>query len=305
MADRGGGGEAGEVADRDRCLGGAEGVGGGRPAGAHHDRDVVRAAEGGGEGSAAVAARASGSAGRGLAHAGTLTQPDDPEDRVAPGGTIGRMPAPGNDAPTQPTLEGRRVRLRPWRPDDAGGVRRRARTPRSSAGRRCRCPYPREHAERIRGRDRARHRGPTGGALFAVEPSGRRPAGRAASGCSPPRDGVRRASATGPRAGAPGPRVHRRRPGPARRMGARRPGRCAASSCTPTPRTPVRCAHGRERRVYSARASCGSGRSTAAALVDDVLYALLASDPRAGRRDGPPAGVILAAGALAGGWGGA
>ena len=50
VPDGGRGGEAGQVADRDRARGGAEGVGGRRPARAHDHRDVVAAAEGGGEG---------------------------------------------------------------------------------------------------------------------------------------------------------------------------------------------------------------------------------------------------------------
>ena len=46
VPDRGGGGEAGQVADRDGALGGAERVGGRGPAGAHHHRHVVRVRRG-------------------------------------------------------------------------------------------------------------------------------------------------------------------------------------------------------------------------------------------------------------------
>ena len=78
VPDRRGCGEAGELPDRDRRLGGAERVRGRRPSRAHHDRDVVLTPAGcvqvlgreGGEGSGI-------GSGGGLAHAWTLTQPQE------------------------------------------------------------------------------------------------------------------------------------------------------------------------------------------------------------------------------------
>jgi RimJ/RimL family protein N-acetyltransferase len=89
---------------------------------------------------------------------------------------------------TQPTLTGRRVRLRPWRPDDAGAVFAACQDREIQRWTEVPVPYLREHAEGFVGEVAARTWA-EGGAQFAVETvDGACLAG--AMTLFPPRDGV-------------------------------------------------------------------------------------------------------------------
>jgi RimJ/RimL family protein N-acetyltransferase len=87
-----------------------------------------------------------------------------------------------------PTLTGRTVRLRPWRPDDAGAVFRACQDPEIQRWTEVPVPYRREHAESFVG-EVARRTAESGGGQFAVEAiEGDLLAG--AMTLFPPRDGV-------------------------------------------------------------------------------------------------------------------
>jgi RimJ/RimL family protein N-acetyltransferase len=73
------------------------------------------------------------------------------------------------DRGTQPTLTGRRVRLRPWRADDAGAVLAACQDPEIQRWTQVPVPYAAEHAEAFVGA-MAAQTWADGGALFAVEP---------------------------------------------------------------------------------------------------------------------------------------
>ncbi|MDK3256177.1 GNAT family N-acetyltransferase [Blastococcus capsensis] len=88
----------------------------------------------------------------------------------------------------QPTLTGRRVRLRPWRPDDAAAVLEACQDPEIQRWTQVPVPYTKEHAEGFVA-GIAPQIWDEGGALFAVEPLG----GAAlvgSMGLFPPQDGV-------------------------------------------------------------------------------------------------------------------
>lgn len=88
----------------------------------------------------------------------------------------------------QPTLSGRRVRLRPWRPDDAGAVLAACQDPEIQRWTEVPVPYLPEHADGFVA-DTAAQTWRDGGALFAVEPlDGGDLVG--SMGLFPPRNGV-------------------------------------------------------------------------------------------------------------------
>jgi RimJ/RimL family protein N-acetyltransferase len=76
-----------------------------------------------------------------------------------------------DDRGAQPTLTGRRVRLRPWRPDDADAVFAACQDPELQRWTEVPVPYRREHAEQFVG-PAAAGAWADGGALFAVEHDG-------------------------------------------------------------------------------------------------------------------------------------
>src|SRR3712207_4119449 len=78
---------------------------------------------------------------------------------------------------TQPSLTGRRVRLRPWRTDDAAAVCDACQDPEIQRWTQVPVPYRTEHAEHFVG-EMAPGTWAEGGGLFAVEPVG----GRALAG---------------------------------------------------------------------------------------------------------------------------
>ena len=75
----------------------------------------------------------------------------------------------GNRGDQQPTLNGRRVRLRPWRADDAGAVYEACQDPEIQKWTQVPVPYRIQHAEHFVGELAPRTWG-EGGGLFAVEP---------------------------------------------------------------------------------------------------------------------------------------
>jgi RimJ/RimL family protein N-acetyltransferase len=93
----------------------------------------------------------------------------------------------GDDREPQPTLEGRRVRLRPWRADDVDAVVAACQDPEIQRWTQVPVPYAREHAEGFVG-GIAASTWTAGGALFAVEPAAGGPL-IGSIGLFPPRDG--------------------------------------------------------------------------------------------------------------------
>jgi RimJ/RimL family protein N-acetyltransferase len=94
----------------------------------------------------------------------------------------------GTDRGEQPTLTGPGVRLRPWRPDDAEAVFAACQDPDIQRWTTVPVPYLRVHAEDFV-TVKATATWEAGGALFAVEPlAGGSLLG--SMGCFPPRDGV-------------------------------------------------------------------------------------------------------------------
>ena len=79
------------------------------------------------------------------------------------------MPTTGSDRGPQPTLTGRSVRLRPWRPDDVDAVLAACQDAETQRWTQVPVPYRREHAEGFV-TDIAASTWADGGALFAVEP---------------------------------------------------------------------------------------------------------------------------------------
>lgn len=107
---------------------------------------------------------------------------------MRPSGSIaqdGRVPT--SDRGPQPTLTGRRVRLRPWRADDVDAVVAACRDPEVQRWTQVPVPYRREDAEHFVGAVAA-GAWADGGAIFAVEPvDGGELLG--SIGLFPPRDG--------------------------------------------------------------------------------------------------------------------
>ena len=91
------------------------------------------------------------------------------------------------DRGAQPTLEGARIRLRPWRPDDVDAVAAACQDPEIQRWTQVPVPYAPEHAQGFV-QDIAPSAWADGGALFAVEPAGGG-ALIASIGMFPPRDG--------------------------------------------------------------------------------------------------------------------
>jgi len=92
------------------------------------------------------------------------------------------------DRGEQPTLTGPRVRLRPWRPDDAPAVFAACQDPEIQRWTQVPVPYAPEHAVEFVGVI-APGTWADGGAVFAVEPAGGGPL-IGSMGLFPPRDGV-------------------------------------------------------------------------------------------------------------------
>jgi RimJ/RimL family protein N-acetyltransferase len=87
----------------------------------------------------------------------------------------------------QPTLTGPRVRLRPWRPDDAAAVYEACQDPEIQRWTQVPIPYAREHAQGFVD-GIAASTWADGGGLFAVEPSDGGPLA-GSMGLTPPSDG--------------------------------------------------------------------------------------------------------------------
>ncbi|TQN41471.1 RimJ/RimL family protein N-acetyltransferase [Blastococcus colisei] len=94
----------------------------------------------------------------------------------------------GTERGTQPILTGDRVRLRPWRPDDAAVVLAACQDTDIQRWTQVPLPYAAEHAEGFVG-GIAPQTWDEGGALFAVEPADGGPL-IGSMGLFPPRDGV-------------------------------------------------------------------------------------------------------------------
>jgi RimJ/RimL family protein N-acetyltransferase len=92
-----------------------------------------------------------------------------------------------DDRGRQPTLEGPRIRLRPWHPDDAPAVYDACQDPEIQRWTQVPVPYAPEHAEDFVG-GIAAGTWADGGALFAVEPADGGPL-IASIGLFPPHDG--------------------------------------------------------------------------------------------------------------------
>ncbi|MGZ4623652.1 MAG: GNAT family N-acetyltransferase [Blastococcus sp.] len=185
------------------------------------------------------------------------------------------MPTTGNGRAAQPTLEGRRVRLRPWRPDDAAAVYEACQDAEIQRWTEVPVPYLREHAVGFVG-EAAADTWARGGALFAVEPRDGGPL-IGSMGLLVLRDGVVGYWTTA---------EHRGHgfTGEALRvlgnwvlddLGARRVELLADPANTGSCRTAESAGFTRE-GVLRQR-SIHRGR-----VVDDVLYSLLATDPRTG-----------------------
>ena len=131
----------------------------------------MRAAEGAGQLLGGGGGERAGICWQRLIHAGTLAQPDDLGTiRVLTVRHDRRVGAAGDDRGPQPTLAGDRVRLRPWRPDDAPAVHAACQDAEIQRWTQVPVPYAREHAEGfVDGIAAATWA--DGGALFAVEPS--------------------------------------------------------------------------------------------------------------------------------------
>jgi RimJ/RimL family protein N-acetyltransferase len=97
------------------------------------------------------------------------------------------MPTTGTDRGPQPTLTGRHVLLRPWRPDDVDAVHAACQDPEIQRWTQVPVPYAQEHAEHFV-RVAAPDTWAAGGALFAVEPRGGGPLA-GSIGLFPPHDG--------------------------------------------------------------------------------------------------------------------